>query len=270
MSHCLTTLHKMSRGGIYDQIKGGFSRYSVDMLWKVPHFEKMLYDNGQLLGLYADAYALTKNEEFKRVLTQTLNWLQEEMLANDGGLYAALDADSEGEEGKYYCWSEKELLAILKEDQLWALKYFEVNERGFWEHNKYILLRRRSDQKWANDFSWTLEELHSRLDQIMEQLNGVRKNRIRPGLDNKRITSWNAIALSGLTRVHEVLEDDDSAHLKVSIERFLKKNMMVKRLLSLIMYLLICIIRKGTRTVKYLSFIRVSLFASQWPTSGEE
>ncbi len=228
MSHCLQTLDKMCRGGIYDQIGGGFSRYSVDMLWKVPHFEKMLYDNGQLLSLYADAYAVTKKEEYQRVLEQTVNWMAEEMLAPDGGIYAALDADSEGEEGKYYCWSEKELLEELSEDQAWALKYFEVNERGFWESNKYILLRRRSDQQWANDFGWSLEEFHKRLDEVMHQLKDKRSKRVRPGTDNKRITSWNAIALSGLLRTNEVLGDVQSELLQKATADFLLGKMMTK------------------------------------------
>jgi uncharacterized protein YyaL (SSP411 family) len=147
-NHVELTLDKMLQGGIYDQIGGGFARYSVDMLWKVPHFEKMLYDNGQLIQLYSEAYRFFKKDSYKDLVYQTVAWLQREMQDESGAFYSALDADTEGEEGKFYCWSKEELQQLLDEDFEWVKDYYNVNQRGYWEEEKYIGLLKSFEKKW--------------------------------------------------------------------------------------------------------------------------
>ena len=141
IDHVELTLDKMALGGIYDQIGGGFSRYSVDMLWKVPHFEKMLYDNGQLLSTYSKGYRQFKKPLYKRLVSQTIDWLEREMLDESGAFFSALDADSEGVEGKFYVWKKEELDAVLSKDDTWVYDFYQVNQRGYWEEDNYILLR---------------------------------------------------------------------------------------------------------------------------------
>jgi uncharacterized protein YyaL (SSP411 family) len=202
------TLDKMAMGGIYDQIGGGFARYSVDMLWKVPHFEKMLYDNGQLLEVYAKAYKYFKKELYKETCYGILNWLQREMLSNENAFYSALDADSEGEEGKFYCWNLKELKEILGQDFDWAKEYYNINQLGYWEDEKYILLKNETDESFAKRKSWTIEDFKKNVQSINERLLHVRDKRIKPGMDDKCLTSWNAILISGLCEAYSAFDDE--------------------------------------------------------------
>ena len=192
------TLTKMAYGGIFDQIGGGFSRYSVDGIWKVPHFEKMLYDNAQLLSIYAKAYQKTKKPLFKQVIDKTANWLEREMLDESGLFYAALDADSEGEEGKYYVWKSEELKDILKEDFDLTVSYYEVDKKALWEHQNNILLRDKDDASIELEFQLTTQELADKIHQINQKLLDQRSQRIPPGLDDKCLTSWNSLMVSGL------------------------------------------------------------------------
>src|SRR5690606_24238687 len=127
------TLDKMAAGGIYDHLRGGFARYSVDGKWHIPHFEKMLYDNGQLMSLYADAYKWCGEARYKEVVEETFDWLKAEMTSPEGGFYSALDADSEGVEGKFYTWDKKEIDKILGEDALLFNTFYEVSDTGNWE-----------------------------------------------------------------------------------------------------------------------------------------
>jgi uncharacterized protein YyaL (SSP411 family) len=198
----------MAMGGIYDQIGGGFARYSVDMLWKVPHFEKMLYDNGQLLEVYAKAYKYFKKELYKETCYGILNWLQREMLSNENAFYSALDADSEGEEGKFYCWNLKELKEILGQDFDWAKEYYNINQLGYWEDEKYILLKNETDESFAKRKSWTIEDFKKNVQSINERLLHVRDKRIKPGMDDKCLTSWNAILISGLCEAYSAFDDE--------------------------------------------------------------
>ena len=206
--HVELTLDKMCRGGIYDQIGGGFARYSVDMLWKVPHFEKMLYDNGQLIQLYSKAYRSFKKEEYKKVVYQTFDWLEREMSAENGAFYSALDADSEGEEGKFYCWEPTELKSILGDDYAWAKDYWNLNQRGFWEDEKYILLRTESPEDFAKQHKLDVSDFLKRLEQAESSLLFVRNQRIKPGKDTKALTSWNAMVLRGLVEAYAAFEDE--------------------------------------------------------------
>ena len=190
------TLDKMAFGGIYDQIGGGFSRYSTDKYWKAPHFEKMLYDNGQLVSLYSQAYQLTKKPLYKHIVYQTLEYTEREMTAKNGAFYSALDADSEGEEGKFYVWNKEELQEILKNEFEFTKEYYNVNSTGKWEGH-YILLRKKDNAKIAKQFNLTIEEVEKKIDKINSTLLKVRAKRIRPGLDDKTLTSWNALMLKG-------------------------------------------------------------------------
>jgi uncharacterized protein YyaL (SSP411 family) len=213
--HVNLTLHKMAQGGIYDQIGGGFARYSVDMLWKVPHFEKMLYDNGQLLSVYASMFAVTQNPSFARVIEQTIAWLAREMYTPEGCFYAAIDADSEGEEGKYYCWSASELERLIEEKDQWLKAYYSINQRGYWEDGKYILLRSMPDADFAHQHGFSLPALFEKVDQWNDRLLAERDQRIRPGIDNKCLTSWNAMTCQGL--VDAFLSTGDEAHLFLAL-----------------------------------------------------
>ena len=195
LNHIELTLKKMAYGGIYDQIGGGFSRYSVDHYWKVPHFEKMLYDNAQLVTLYCEAYQKTKNPLYKQVVYETLTFIERELTSPNGGFYAALDADSEGEEGKYYVWTKNELQEILKEKWTVFADYYNVNEKGFWEHSHYILLRNEEEATIAAHNKVSVADLQETIQTCKEQLLAVREKRIHPGLDNKIITSWNALMI---------------------------------------------------------------------------
>jgi len=206
--HVELTLDKMGAGGIYDQIGGGFARYSVDMLWKVPHFEKMLYDNGQLLQLYSEGYRIFKKESYKDLVYQTVSWLEREMQDGSGAFYSALDADTEGEEGKFYCWTKEELKVLLLSDFEWVKEYYNVNQRGFWEEEKYILLKSESEESFARKQNWSLETLRKKVNEVNDTLLYERNKRIKPGLDTKCLTSWNALTLTGLCAAYRAFKDE--------------------------------------------------------------
>jgi uncharacterized protein YyaL (SSP411 family) len=219
------TLDKMAMGGIYDQIGGGFARYSVDMLWKVPHFEKMLYDNGQLLHTYARAYTWLPKNTYKRVVYQTVDWFERELLAEDGSLYAALDADSEGVEGKFYCWSEAEIDSVLSADEKWVKKYFCIDQQGYWEENdSYILLRRMSDKDFCRNEGISEEEFERKLMRVIEKLRDERKHRVRPARDTKKLSSWNAMAVKGLCTSYLAFNDDNFLLLAQRVMRRLERE----------------------------------------------
>lgn len=192
------TLKRIAMGGIHDQIGGGFSRYSVDAHWFVPHFEKMLYDNAQLLSLYSEAYSVTGDEEFKRVVDDIFTWLQREMTADNGGFYSALDADSEGEEGKFYVWKSDEIKNILGKDTALVEAYYSIQEKGNWEHGNNILIRNKPDKLFLEENKLSPEEWNTILQQARQKLLLARNKRPHPGLDDKIITAWNAMTVSGL------------------------------------------------------------------------
>lgn len=201
------TLDKMAFGGIYDQIGGGFARYSTDKYWKAPHFEKMLYDNGQLVSLYSQAYQLTKKPLYKHIVYQTLEYVESEMTAKNGAFYSSLDADSEGEEGKFYVWSKEELESILKDDYPLAKEYYNINATGKWEGN-YILLRKKDNVEIAKQFNLSVTEVENKIDKINALLLLERNKRIRPGLDDKTLTSWNALMLKGYIDAYNVFGEE--------------------------------------------------------------
>lgn len=205
------TLKKMAFGGVYDQIGGGFARYSVDGEWRVPHFEKMLYDNAQLISLYSKAFQKTKNPLYEKVVRQTIEWTEREMTGPDGEFYSALDADSEGEEGKFYTWPEVELKEIIGEDWESFTKYYDL-KKGKWE-GRIILMRA--------DHSEVDEELVTKWE---EKLTKVRDERVRPGLDDKSLTSWNAMMITGLVDAYKAF--GEKSYLKIASQnaKWLLKN----------------------------------------------
>ena len=190
------TLEKMALGGIYDQVGGGFARYSTDGHWFAPHFEKMLYDNGQLLSIYSEAYKLKPNLLYREVVEQTVDWLDREMTGEQGAFYSALDADSEGVEGKFYVWTDDELKEVLKEDYDWVSNHYNTTQEGNWEKGWNILFRNRNDKELKNN------DLTSKIKSINSILLKARSRRIRPGLDHKVLTSWNALMSTGLLKSH--------------------------------------------------------------------
>lgn len=224
LKHVELSLDKMAMGGIYDQIGGGFTRYSVDMLWKVPHFEKMLYDNGQLLSLYSKAFKYYKKPLYRRTVKQTIDWLEREMLTKEGAFYSALDADSEGEEGKFYCWNPQEMETVLGSDYSWVREFYNLNNRGFWEENKYIPLRTELDEVFAKRMGWTLDEFEDKIAIINQKLLDERSHRVRPGTDDKCLTSWNAMVLTGLCDAYSAFGKEEYLFLALKNARWIRDN----------------------------------------------
>ena len=203
------TLDKMAFGGIYDQIGGGFTRYSVDMIWKVPHFEKMLYDNAQLMELYALGYEAFHVDAYRVIVEEIFTWLKREMKDDSGAYYSAIDADSEGEEGKYYCWNETELKSIILTDYPLFADYYSVSNRGFWEEDKYIPLKTQSDSEFTKKWNLDLEVLERKVADWKSVLLSERQKRVAPGLDHKCLTSWNAQLIKGMCQAYNSLRQEE-------------------------------------------------------------
>ncbi len=219
------TLDRMALGGIYDQIGGGFARYSVDAEWFAPHFEKMLYDNAQLLTLYSQAYTLTQSELYRHTVYQTIGFLQRELLGPEGGFYSALDADSEGEEGKFYTWTTEELQSVLGADMVWFADLYHILPDGNWEHGRNILHRTVNDIDFAKRADWSVEDQQFMLANAHERLMMTRNTRIRPGLDDKILASWNGLLLTGLVTAYRTFGEPDFLSLALRLGFFLKKQM---------------------------------------------
>lgn len=220
------TLQKMAFGGLYDHVGGGFARYSTDEIWKIPHFEKMLYDNAQLLQLYSEAYQAHPNRLYQQVVAETIAFIKREMLSPENGFYSALDADSEGEEGKFYTWTKPELQQLLGADFEWFSEYFNVNQIGFWEHNQYILLQTESGDSFAKSKQLSANDLETKVKTWKQLLLDERSKRIRPGLDDKILASWNAMTISGLVACYKAFGQADFLELALLNARFLKGKMM--------------------------------------------
>ena len=196
------TLTKIAYGGIYDPIAGGFSRYAVDEKWHIPHFEKMLYDNAQLVSIYAKAYIASKNDLFKEVVIESLNFIKEELTAENGAFYSSLDADSknklgEKEEGAFYEWTEPELQLILGSDFELFKDFYNINSYGFWEKAKYVLIRDSSKKAFAAKHKLSLFALNDKINTWKKNLKTARNKRSKPNLDDKVLTSWNALMIQG-------------------------------------------------------------------------
>jgi len=205
--HVKNTLDKMANGGIYDHIGGGFYRYSTDPKWKVPHFEKMLYDNAQAIGLYSKAYGIFEEPRYKDIVYETVTFLDREMKNSAGGYYATLDADSDGEEGKFYVWTIKELKSILEKDYEIFAKYFNVQEQNVWEGNKYILYKNDDKKDFLTKNEITKANFTKLESEWRHKLLDARQNRVRPTIDDKILTSWNALLIKGLTQAYETFAE---------------------------------------------------------------
>jgi uncharacterized protein YyaL (SSP411 family) len=199
----LKTLNKMARGGIFDQIGGGFHRYSTDAKWLVPHFEKMLYDNALIPVNYAEAYQITQDPFYLEVLHKTLGYVLREMTSKEGGFYSAYDADSEGVEGKFYVWKKSEIKEILGDDAEIFCLYFDVTDGGNWEGNS-ILCNNINISAVAFHFSMPEEKIKELLIRCSEKLLHVRSKRVSPGLDDKVLTSWNALMITAFAKGYRV------------------------------------------------------------------
>jgi uncharacterized protein YyaL (SSP411 family) len=231
LKHVYLTLDKMALGGIYDQIGGGFARYSTDMFWKVPHFEKMLYDNAQLLSLYTYAYQKSKAELYKETVYAISQFIEREMTSPEGAFYSAIDADSEGEEGKYYTWKLEEVKEILGDDFELAKNYFNFNEQGHWEHGKYIPLRKLKDEDFAKVFKINVQTLKEKINIIKAKLLQERKKRVYPLLDDKILTSWNALMIKGYADAYKVFNDLKFLFAAEKALKYIYDNLMIDNVL---------------------------------------
>ncbi len=220
LAQVLLTLRKMARGGIYDQVGGGFHRYSVDAIWLVPHFEKMLYDNAQLSRIYLHAYQITGDDFFKTIAAEIYDYILREMTAPEGAFYSTTDADSEGEEGKFFVWSKDELESLLGDNARVAIEYWGVSSRGNFEgHN--ILHVPNEDEIAAARLNLSVSELHTKLNAIKDKLYAVRTQRVHPGLDDKILTAWNGMMLASLAEAARVLDRPDYRTAAVKNAAFL-------------------------------------------------
>ncbi len=229
LSYVDLTLDKMAFGGIYDQIGGGFARYAVDSLWHVPHFEKMLYDNAQLVTLYSKAYRRNQKSLYKSVIVETLNFVESELTNGVEGFYSSLDADSntesgELEEGAYYVWSENELKSILGNDFNLFQAYYNVNKNGLWEHNKYVLRRTEADAVFVKNNSLEQQEFEELKSSWKRILLAQREKKSKPRLDDKILTSWSALMVSGYVDAYKALSDENYKKVAVTHGNFLKSK----------------------------------------------
>ncbi len=225
----LLTLDKMAYGGIYDQLGGGFARYSVDEYWHVPHFEKMLYDNGQMLSLYAEAFQLTRDAQYRSVIVETVDWLAREMTSPEGLFYSALDADSEGVEGKFYVWDKEEIDSVLGADAALVNSYYQVTSEGNWEEEETnILMKAVDDAVFASENGLSLEDWQAVLKRSKEKLMERRAARVRPGLDDKCLTAWNAMTIKGLAEASVICEEPAWLKLSSVAAKYILEHMRAK------------------------------------------
>ena len=221
--HALTS---MARGGMYDIVGGGFARYSVDDIWLVPHFEKMLYDNAQLARAYLHGYLVTKDEHYREVCERTLDFVQRELSNEQGGFLSSLDADSEGEEGKYYVWEWEEIEKEIRDKEIRDLfiAAYGITKNGNFE-GKNILQRVKNDEELAKQFNRDLQEVKSQLEVGRAALFAARRQRVLPGTDDKVLTSWNALMLSAFAETGRYLKRADYTEIAKKNAEFLLKEL---------------------------------------------
>ncbi|GAB3202292.1 uncharacterized protein YyaL (SSP411 family) [Pontibacter aydingkolensis] len=224
LKHLHLTLREMAYGGIYGQAGGGFARYSVDEEWLVPHFEKMLYDNGQLISLYAEAYQATRETLYHDVVYETIAFAERELMSPEGGFYSSLDADSEGEEGKFYTFTKNELHQLFGSEEPLFSKYYHATAAGNFEHGRNILHRRISDEAFAEENELELEVLQDMVQNWKEKIMQVRAERIRPALDDKILCSWNALMLKGLADAYYTFGNKHFLKLAIRNAEFILRN----------------------------------------------
>ena len=229
LQQALLSIDKMLEGGIYDQIGGGLARYSTDEEWLAPHFEKMLYDNALFIKTLSDAYQVTHNGYYEKAIRKTIAFVERELMSPEGGFYAALDADSEGEEGKYYVWDKKEIDELLGKDALIFCQYFDITETGNWQHSpdsvKTNILRIiKNPELIAGENQIPLKDLEQTIQRCIEKVLSERSKRVRPLLDDKILLNWNALMVTALSRASAALNDDHFRELAEHTCEFLMKN----------------------------------------------
>ncbi len=202
-SHVKTTLDQMAKGGIYDHVVGGFYRYSTDSEWNIPHFEKMLYDNAQLINLYSKAYTIFKDPLYKQIAIETITFLQKEMKNKEGGYFAALDADSENEEGKYYVWTDEELSKLIGNEFDLFSTYYHTAKSKKMEGGKIVLRKSDNDDNFAKEHQISLEKLEELKEDWKASLLKARTKRVKPRTDDKIIVSWNALLINGFVDAYK-------------------------------------------------------------------
>lgn len=222
------TLHRIARGGIYDQMAGGIYRYSVDAYWKIPHFEKMLYDQSQTISLYADAYRNFQHDLYKKTFQSAIQFCLSELKnTSDGGFYSALDADSEGVEGKFYCWTIDELNQVLSNDAALFIEYYQMTDEGNFEHSLNNLFAVQEIDPILEKYKLTEVELLQKIEVANSKLLNIRSKRIRPSLDDKQLCSWNALMIKAFCDAY--LAEPNEKYLSEAIHcyEFIKNNLIV-------------------------------------------
>ncbi len=223
LHQALLSLDKMLQGGIYDHIGGGMARYSTDNEWLAPHFEKMLYDNALLIDVLCDAWQITNDKKYKEAIQKTIDFIRTELTHQEGGFYAALDADSEGVEGKYYVWQKHEIESILGKDASLFCEFFDVTENSNWEETNILRILQP-----ANEFVVTrnidYKEFNKMIQDCIQKLSTERTKRIKPSLDDKIILSWNALALKAIAKAAIVLQDKSLLELAERNFKFIETN----------------------------------------------
>ncbi|MEO0480251.1 MAG: thioredoxin domain-containing protein [Planctomycetota bacterium] len=220
------TLDAMARGGLYDQLGGGFHRYSTDREWLVPHFEKMLYDNALLLEVYAEAYAWTGEPLYRRVLDETVAWILREMQDESGGLYSTQDADSEGEEGRFFVWDYEQVAELCGDDAPVVRSHYGVRRGGNWEGHTILSIVKPIEQV-AEDLGIDRDEVQAQLDRGKAVLFGQRSTRVRPGTDDKVLVAWNGMALRGLAAAYRITNDEETLRAAQRVAGFVLDSMRV-------------------------------------------
>lgn len=216
------TLQKMAGGGMYDHLGGAFARYSVDARWLVPHFEKMLYDNALLTRIYLYAYQQTRNPLYRRIAEETLEYIMRDMTDRSGGFYSSEDADSEGVEGKFYLWTQAEVLSVLGADDGEVFcKFFDVTEEGNFEHGNSIINTPRSLEEIATELNKSTEELNRIITAGKRKLFHAREGRVRPGRDDKTLAAWNGLMLTAFAEAANILGRDDYRQVAVRNAEFI-------------------------------------------------
>jgi uncharacterized protein YyaL (SSP411 family) len=228
LEQALLSIDKMIDGGMYDQVGGGFARYSTDTEWLVPHFEKMLYDNALLLSVISEAYQITGDKRYKEVIEETIQFVQREMMYPEGGFYAALDADSEGEEGKFYVWNHAEVMGLLQSDAIIFCDFFDIKPNGNWEE-KNILWRKNKESIFCEEKNISLEELQRIIQKGKKILLEKRNERVRPQTDDKILLGWNALMNTALSKAFAATGNESFKQLAIDnmqflLSKFLKKN----------------------------------------------
>jgi len=228
LQQALLSIDKMINGGIYDQVGGGFARYSTDAEWLVPHFEKMLYDNALLVSVISEAYQLSKDERYKEIIEETILFLQRELMHEESGFYSAIDADSEGTEGKFYVWNYDEVNEILNEDGKIFCDFFDIRSQGNWEGDN-ILWRREKDEVFCNEKNISMKKLRQIIQQGKKLLLEKRNRRIRPQTDDKILLGWNALMNISLSKAYaatgnEAYEQMAIKNMQFILSKFSKDN----------------------------------------------